>query len=328
MILAGDIGGTKTLLALFERAAGPAAPVEIASVPTRADTPPAEMVEAFLAGRAVERAALGVAGAVIDGRAQGSNLPWVVRQEDLAAATGSPTRLLNDLHALACWVPHLQAGAVVPLQAVDADPRGAIGVIAPGTGLGQAMLFHQGGRHHPVPSEAGHIDFSPGNRREARWWHHLHERFGHVSLERACSGGTLPLLVEFLRRELDLPLDEACAAAMDAGEDATPTIVSAGLEQRCALCGEALQMFADMLAGAAGNLALQVMATGGIFLGGGLSPRLMPLLDCDRWRTRFRDKGRFAGLMESIPAAVIADDRAGLFGAAACALGPPGPDGV
>lgn len=320
MILAGDIGGTKTLLGLFEPRRGAREPVELQSFPTCPERTPGDRIRELLDGRKVERATLGVAGAVLDGRATGSNLPWPVVAEELAEAASAPVRLVNDLHAVALWLPRLRGDESVQIQPGRPDPRGAMGVIAPGTGMGEAMAFAVEGGRLPAPSEAGHIDFAPTDELQARWWRHLHGQHGHVSLERACSGGSLPALARFLAADRDRAFDPECAAEIEAAADPTPVIVSAGMEGRCEVCREALLVFCDMLAAAAGNLALQIVATGGIYLGGGLPPRLRLLIEAPRWIERFREKGRFRELMERIPVRLITDDRAGLLGAAVDAL--------
>lgn len=319
MILAGDIGGTKTLLGLFTDAHGPRQPLDLREYPTRTDLPPQILIEEFLEGREPRCGVIGVAGAVLDGAAEGSNLPWAVRQEALERVLGAPVRLVNDLEAIANWVPHLEPGELHPLQEGRPQERAPIGVIAPGTGMGEAILVWQESEYRALPSEAGHVDFAPGDELQDGYLRFLRERFGHVSLERACSGASMPLLLEHLVAEGRAAPAPAVRERLAAAADPTPVIVGAALEQECAACRLALETFVDMLGAAAGNLALQIVALGGIVLAGGVVPRILPLLD-QRFLRAFRHKGRFAELMHRIPVRALIDDRAALRGAAAYGL--------
>jgi len=263
-----------------------------------------------------------VAGAVIDGRATGSNLPWPVAADELAAAIGAPVHMINDLEATAIGVLELGPGETASILDGDRDATGAIGIIAPGTGLGEAMLVHRAGSYHPVASEAGHIDFAPADELQVAYWQFLHQRFGHVSLERACSGGSFGYLVEFLvTSDRAQPAAETVAALRD--EDPTPAILDAGLAGRCEASALAIDTFVRMLGAAAGNLALQVVATGGIYLAGGLPPRLLSRLRGTAFSQAFTDKGRFTDLMQRIPVDVVTETHCGLFGAARCGLALP-----
>jgi glucokinase len=320
IVLAGDIGGTYSRLALFDDTRGARDPIESAEFSTPAAASAAELLQQFLGGRDVDRCCLGVAGAVLHGVAEGSNLPWAVREPRLADAVGSPVRLINDLEATAIGILDLAAADSVPLLDGHRQERGAIGVIAPGTGMGQAMLFHAAGSYRPVASEAGHIDFAPGDRLQAEYWSFLHERYGHVSLERACSGRSLGHLLEFLVAGDHAPSDADVRAQVAAADDAAPVVVEAGLSRSCPACQLAVQTFVAMLGAAAGNLALQIVATGGVFLAGGLPPRLLPALRGRRFADAFTSKGRFTGLMQRIPVHVVTETRCGLFGAARLAL--------
>ena len=318
--LAADVGGTKTLLGLFTQQGDPHQPVETRSIPTHDHGSLEELVGEFLGDRRVSAATFAVAGAVIEGVVRGSNLPWVVTQGSLAELLAAPVALINDLEAIAGAVPYLLPEELVTLAAGIPDTHGAIGVIAPGTGLGQAMLFRVGDRHHPMPSEAGHIDFAPSDELEDEYLGFLRSRFGHVSLERACSGVGFQLLAQFLRESRRAHPSAQVAAALDTVEDATPIIVDAGLAASCPLATLALETFVSMLGAAAGNLALQIVATGGIYLGGGIPPRILPALRHPRFLDAFRNKGRFAQLLERIPVHVIATPASGLYGAARHAL--------
>lgn len=320
MYLAGDVGGTKTLLGLFTPGDGPRRPLETRSYPTVPDDPPDRVVRRFLDGRPVEGVVLGVAGAVLDGRAGGSNLPWQIDEEALADAAGAPARLINDLEAIAAFVPRLSPDDVVRLQEGRPEAGGAMAVIAPGTGMGEAMLVCVDGRYRPLRSEAGHVDFAPNDDLQDAYLRWLRARHGHVSLERACSGAAIPELLEFLVQEDHASPSPEVAAELAGAADPTPLIVDAALAERCPACVRTLDVFAAMLGAAAGDLALQIVATGGVYLGGGIPPRIVPVLRDAGFLDAFRHKGRFRALMERIPVRVIDDDRTGLWGAALTAM--------
>lgn len=320
MYLAGDVGGTKTRLGLFSAENGPRRPIAMDSFPTVRERSPERMVARFLDGRPVERGVLGVAGAVLEGRAGGSNLPWEIREAALCAAAGAPVRLMNDLEAIATFLPELGEDDLVTLQRGRAQQHGAMAVIAPGTGLGQAMLVWLDGRHRALRSEAGHVDFAPNDELQDAYLRFLRARHGHVSLERACSGSAMPGLLEFLVAGDHAAADADVAREVASSPEPTRAIVEAALAERCPACVLALDTFVAMLGAAAGDLALQVVATGGIFLGGGIPPRILPVLRGGRLQEAFRHKGRFRDLMARIPLRVITDDRVALWGAALQAI--------
>lgn len=321
MILAGDIGGTHSRFGLFRPQQGPREPVRLQVYATREEDPPAEMVARFLGGVPVDGVTIAVAGAVLDGEAEGSNLPWPVRKEDIERRLEAvPVRLLNDLEAVAAILPELREPDVETLQQGQPDARGSRGVIAPGTGMGQAMSFWDRDRYVPRASEAGHVDFAAADELQDGYLRFLRARFGHVSLERACSGGSLPLLREYVVAEELAAADPEIAAAIEAADDPTPVIFDAGLEDACAACTLTLDTFVAILGAAAGNLALQIVATGGIYLGGGIPPRILPALRSRTFLEGFRSKGRFRPLVERVPVRVILEQHAGIQGAARVAL--------
>jgi glucokinase len=317
MLLAGDIGGTKTRLALFDPAGELRHPLAEATFASRRYPDLETLAAAFLdpLAIAVDRACFGVPGPVAGGRARATNLPWSIDAEALARRLriGS-VLLLNDLEALARAVPLLGQQELLTLQPGCAAEGGPLAIIAPGTGLGEAYLTWDGSRYRAHPSEGGHADFAPGNDQEIAWLQHLQRRFGHVSWERACSGSALPELFAFLRQRSP----EAAGDAPAAGGDPAAAIVAAALdrERPCPVCRRTLATFIAMLGAEAGNLALKVMATGGLYLGGGIPPRLLEPLQDGGFMAAFTRKGRFAPLMERFPVQVILDPRAALRGAA------------
>ncbi|MFO7707818.1 MAG: glucokinase [Desulfobacterales bacterium] len=324
VLLAGDIGGTKTDLAVFS-SADLRAPLVEATFVSR-DYPSLEvLVREFLSRveNRVERAGFGVAGPVVGGKARITNLPWVIDETDLAGELGLPrVSLLNDLQAIAAAVPFLSAGDLQTLNPGRLAPGGAIAVIAPGTGLGEAYLVWDGARYRACPSQGGHADFAPANARELGLLRYLSERFGHVSYERVCSGKGLPNIHAYLKESGTTRANGRPAGQMAAAEDPTPVIVAAALdpERPCALCRAALELFVSVLGAEAGNLALKIMASGGVYLGGGIPPRILPVLQKGLFMEAFRRKGRMSMLMEEIPVHVILYPRAALLGAAHSAL--------
>jgi glucokinase len=321
MLLAGDIGGTKTNLAVFSPEDGPRAPLAEATFPS-ADYPSLEaLVHEFLGqvSLPVERASFGVAGPVVASGATITNLPWVMEETQLQEALNLwSVRLLNDLNATAHAVPFLEPADRHTLNAGQPASEGAMAVIAPGTGLGEAFLTWDGTRYRPHASEGGHADFAPTNPFEVELLRYLQDRFGHVSYERVCSGQGLPNIYAYLKHSgyADEPtwLTEQLAAA----DDPTPIIVNAALDSQrpCQLCVATLNAFVSILGAEAGNLALKVLASGGVYLSGGIPPRILPALEEERFMEAFRHKGRMSDLLARVPVHVILNPKVALLGAA------------
>ena len=320
MLIAGDIGGTKTLLALYDAERGPRRPVAEAEFASVRYNGLESMVEEFLGPRrAKARAAcFAVAGPVIGGRAQLTNLPWVVEERALCARLrlGSAT-LLNDLQAIAHAVPNLHADELCTVKPGHAQPRGAMAVIAPGTGLGEAFLVWSGNAYVACPSEGGHADFAPGDEPQIELLRYMRARYARVGYERVCSGMGLPNIYDFLRDSGRAAESPALAVELAKASDRTPLIVQAALREPAgdALCRLTLRSFASILGAEAGNLALKVLATGGVYIGGGIAPRIVPQLEDGAFAQAFVNKGRFAQMLDGIPVHVI-ETRAALLGAA------------
>ncbi|NOH02848.1 MAG: glucokinase [Chloroflexi bacterium] len=323
MLLAGDIGGTKTHLALISPEAGPRAPLAEMTLPSRHFDTLEAMVSEFLSQTnvRVERASFGIAGPVIAGRVTATNLPWAIDEAQLRRKLNIPfVHLLNDLEAIACAVPWLgeTPDDLYTLNAGQPVPGGAIGVIAPGTGLGEAYLTFDCGHYTARASEGGHTDFAPATRDEIALLHYLFDHLDHVSYERICSGIGIPNIYDFLHDSgytLEPPwLAEELAAA----NDHTPIIVNTALdpEKQCKLCTATLDMFVSILGSEAGNLALKILATGGIYLGGGIPPRILPALKGERFLAAFRNKGRMTSWLVDVPIHVILNPKVALLGAA------------
>jgi len=322
MILAGDVGGTKTNLALYT-IAGDGLRRRIARSFRSYDYPSLEAIlEGFLAGRGkISLACIGVAGPVAGGKSRLTNLPWSVDGESIRrACRARAAYVLNDLQALAFAVPFLPPKKFATLQKGEPDPYGDIAVAAAGTGFGQAVLLRCGDGILPMSSEGGHVDFAPRNERETALLFHLQKKHGRVSAERVVSGPGLLGVYRFLR-EAEGRREAPRVEARLASEDPPRVIVSAGLAGQSATCREAIRFFCSLYGAAAGNLALQYNATGGVALGGGLSPAILPALLKGEFLKAFLDKGRFRGFLEKVPVKVILDESAALLGAARFAIG-------
>lgn len=319
MLIAGDIGGTKTLLALYDREGGPRKPIAQAEFHSPEYSTLDDVVRAFIkqTQHPVEAACFDVAGPVIGGRAHLTNLPWVLDERLMQQALGlKRVTLLNDLKAVAYAVPHLLPEEVQTIAEGRAEQQGPLAVIAPGTGLGEAFLIWDGTTYIACSSEGGHADFGPNNKIQAALWEYVAERYGHVAYERVCSGSGLPNIYDFLRDSGYAPESEGFAAKLALAPDRTPIIVRAVSETpRNALCAATIGLFADILGAETGNLALKVLATGGVYVGGGIPPRILPHLQDGRFMRAFVEKGRFAELLGKIPVKVITT-QAALLGAA------------
>ena len=326
MILAGDIGGTKTDLAVFSPETDPRTPLAQAEFPSASYPSLEAMVRDFLARvqLPVERACFGVAGPVIDGRVKTTNLPWVIEAAKLAEELSfQSVHLLNDLEAIALAVPLLHPDDLRTLNKGKPIPGGAIAVIAPGTGLGEAFLIWDGARYRAHASEGGHADFAPTSPAQIGLLQYLQARYDHVSVERVCAGVGIPNIYDYLRDSgfaLETP---EVAKQLAAAADRTRVILEAALHPPptgpCPLCVATLDTLVSILGAEAGNLALKVLATGGVYLGGGIPLHVLPALEDGRFMQALQNKGRFAELLGSVPVHVIVA-RAALLGAASYGL--------
>lgn len=317
MILAGDIGGTKAVLALFDPAK-PLAPQGLTRYAS-ADFPDAgELLATYLAEQRPGRltaAALGLPGPVVGDTVRATNLPWVIRGEALRARLGgAPVFLLNDLEAFAWSVEVLPPECFAIIQPGRPAHDGNAAVIAAGTGLGQGGLVWDGRRRVPFAAEGGHASFAPRNEREIALLRFLLGRHAHVSAERLVSGPGLVAILEFLRDVEDHALPTDFAAAL--GTEPDPAVISAaGLAGTPSIAVAALDLFVDLYGAEAGNLALKLMATAGVYLGGGIAPKLVPRLTDGRFQEAFVAKGRFRPLLEAMPVRIVIEPNAALFGA-------------
>ena len=327
MLIAGDIGGTKTALAIYSSEAGPHLRIAERRV-LSGDYPSLQaIVKGFLAkeGKPVDRACFAIAGPVLGGRVKATNLPWVIDEATLATELNinrQSVHLLNDLEAIAYAVPILRPGDVVTINEGEAAHGGAIAVIAPGTGLGESFLTWDGSRYLPHSSEGGHADFAPTDERQTRLLEYLRGKFGHVSFERVCSGTGIPNIYDYLRDIEHLPQDAAITALIESAPDRTAVIAehALGNGRRSELCAATIDTFVSILAAETGNVALKVLATGGVYVAGGVAVHTLAALREPRFMESFTRKGRFAEMLSRMPVQVIMSD-AGLAGAAAFGLG-------
>ena len=321
MILAGDIGGTNARLAYFQPQNGNLRIVSERVFPSREHGGLGDIVAEFLkeTGTRPDVACFGIAGPVRNGRVETSNLPWVVEQSRLAKQIHLPaTLLINDLEASAWGIEALAANDLVTLNRVRGTAVGNQAVIAPGTGLGEAGLFWDGNRHHVFACEGGHTDFAPQGDLQIALLRFLQARFGHVSYERILSGPGLVNVYEFLLENRCAKETPELAEARTHGDEAA-VISRAALQGTDPLAEKALDLWISVYGAEASNLALKTMASGGLFLGGGISPKILSKLQGPLFMQAFVDKGRMRPLAESFPVQVITNDKAGLLGAARCA---------
>ncbi len=316
-ILTGDIGGTHTRLATIKKSAGRYDVVDIAHYASPDYDSLLPIIEAFLREHPQEQlrqAAFGVAGPVVNGHCRTTNLPWELSASELSAALAIPcVHLLNDLEALAWGIDTLDDSSLVTLQAGHASHRGNQAVIAAGTGLGQAGLTFDGSRLRPFACEGGHTDFASQTTRDASLLQTLQSRYGHVSWERVVSGAGL---VTLFRQVLDHHGTMTPEWLDDPQQDAAAGISQRALSGDDMLCSEALDWFTELYGREAGNLALKLKSTGGMYLGGGIAPRILPALETGHFMEAFLDKGRMRPLLEAMPVKVICEEHTALYGLA------------
>ena len=322
MILAGDIGGTKSLLALFTRQGGPRAPQGERSLSSRDYPTLAEVLKDYLreTREKVDVTCLGIPGPVVDGRSETPNIPWVVDASELERTTGSRVILLNDLEASGYGIVTLRAEEFETLSEGQPNPRGNAAIIAPGTGLGEVILFWNGEMHIPSASEGGHADFAPRDHLEMELLDSLLKEFDRVSFDRVVTGGGLRRIYAFFRQRSREPEAGWLAEELRLAEDTSAVISSAALAKRDPVCEKALDLWVALLGAEAGNLALKALATAGVYIGGGIPPKILPKLRDGALLTNFHNKGRLSSVVGRMPVRVILEARVGLYGAARSAL--------
>ena len=323
MILAGDFGGTKTNLAFYVPGADRPHAQESRRFETKAFDGPGALIEDFLerSGRKATMACLAVAGPVADGRSQLTNLPWTLSEKDLCRRFGwRRCILLNDMTATVQAIPLLEASELAPLQPGTACPRGNLGLLAPGTGLGAALALQRDGDLLPLASEFGHSDFAPIDEEGLSLWRFLAPHHGRVCLEDILSGRGLQRLYRWRRHLGDRHPDPETAEAIATSDDPAACISALALEGADPVCVKALDYFARCLGAAAGNLALTALTRDGLYLAGGIAPKILPKLRDGVFEKAFLAKEPFRHLLEAIPVHVILTEKAPLLGAAKVAM--------
>ncbi|MDD2720895.1 MAG: glucokinase [Gallionella sp.] len=316
-VLSGDIGGTKTRLAIATVRGNEVHIEHEVSYPSRQYQHFDTLLAEFLSGVGVPQvAAFGIAGPVQGRVVQTTNLPWQIDADALQQRFGfSRCLLLNDLEATACGLPALGPDDLLTLQAGAPDACGNQAVIAAGTGLGEAGLFWDGEQHQPFATEGGHASFAPSNTLEFALLRHLQQLFGHVSWERVVSGMGVVSIHEFLCQYRQTAAPDWLVAEMSTG-DAAAAISNAGLSGGDVICAQTMECFVKLYGAEAGNLALKTMSRGGLFIGGGIAPKILPMLQSELFLDAFLAKGRMRPLLEAMPVRVILNDRAALYGPA------------
>jgi glucokinase len=318
MILAGDIGGTSTRLAFFEVSDGRPTPVAEQVFSSREHSGLDEIVMKFLAGHAhsVTCAAFGVAGPVRGGISETPNLPWIVNSKTLGKYMGlDNVGLINDLEANAWGVDALGPGDFAVLNEGAVDAAGNAAIISAGTGLGEAGMYWDGTRHRPIASEGGHCDFAARNELEVDLLRFLLAEFGRVSFERVISGPGLFNIYRFMR-DTGRGEEPAWLAKEISGDHPSAAISKAALSGKSELAVKALDLFVSIYGAEAGNVALKFMAVGGLYVGGGIAPKIIEKVKGPHFMEAFLAKGRLRPVLEAIPVRVILNDKTALLGAA------------
>jgi len=318
MILAGDIGGTNTRLAFADEKAGCLTLVAEATFSSREHASLESVLRKFLSAHPIPitRAAFGIAGPVRHGRCDATNLPWVVDSHLVAREIGlERVGLINDLEANAYGVAALQREDFVLLNEGAVNAEGNAAIISAGTGLGQAVLYWDGRQHHPFATEGGHADFAPRNHLEMALLEYLMKQFQRVSYERVVSGPGLLSIYRFLR-DTGRGEEPQWLAERMREQDPSAVISQSALRGESELCAQALDLFVTLYGAEAGNLALKVMATGGVYLGGGIAPKIVEELKAPAFLNAFMSKGRMRPLLEAMPVRVILNQKTALLGAA------------
>ena len=320
MILAGDVGGTKVHLALYDFQDGKLAYTRDQRFPAKDYTGLEEIVKEFLGAEKVSAACFGVPGPVRDGRLRLTNLPWTLDSRELSANLQiQHVFLINDLEANGYGVAELSHDQIYTLSEGDASQMGNRALIAAGTGLGEGLLIWNGRTHTPYPSEGGHGDFAPRDEDEIDLLRFLQQKYdGRISYERVLSGMGLTNIYEFLREVRGME-EPAWLTERIAQDDPNAVITELALAAKSEICEKALDMFVSIYGAEAGNLALKLLSVGGLYVGGGIAPRIIEKLKDGTFMKAFTDKGRLSQLLVNMPVRVILESRAALLGAAAYA---------
>ncbi len=319
MILAGDVGGTKTDLALYAAEKKELTKIAQERFSSPDHTSLKEVIGIFLSRHpraSIQKAAFGIAGPVLEGRCRTTNLPWEIDEKALRSMLGTDrVKLLNDMEATAYGMLHLPETSYVSLNPAGSPKEGNRAVIAAGTGLGEALLYYDGTHFHPIATEGGHCDFAPLSERQTKLLEWLRNEYGdHISYERILSGSGIDALYRFLV-SIGFGPQPSFMEALPKNTDKSAQISRGALEYDDPLCKETLRLFCEIYGAEAGNLALKSLSVGGIYIGGGIAPKILPVLQEGKFAERFFAKGRFENLLKKMPLLVCLDSHAALLGA-------------
>jgi len=314
-ILAADIGGTKTNVALYESNDKGLTIVKEQRYVSKDHPSLTDIIHDFSGGKLPHRISAAVAGPVIDGKSKLTNLPWLLDSKAMSEELKMPVSFINDLEATAYGMAGLDAKELATLAEGQAGSKGNIAIIAPGTGLGEAGLFWDGQRYHPFATEGGHSDFGPRMPIDIEIFHYLQQQFGHVSWERVVSGMGIKNIFHFLTDHRKEQIPEWLSQRLQ-DEDPAAVISQAALHHEDLVCAQTMELFVRYLATEASSLVLKLMATGGLYLAGGIPPKILPLLQNDSWTKNFDNNGRMHDLSDRIPVHVVLNDKMALQGAA------------
>ncbi|MBN1230291.1 MAG: glucokinase [Anaerolineales bacterium] len=319
--IGGDIGGTKTTVALFSIESGIKQPVFQKTFSSKKHDSLETILEKFVRDceHDVSYACFGVAGPVFDGKAKITNLPWIIDSRNVSETLGfKHTWLLNDLESLGESITSLDSNDLFALNEQPAQEGGAIAIVAPGTGLGEGFMIWNGTKYQACPSEGGHADFAPGDEVQLELLRYMFKSEKHVSWEQVCSGTYLTNIYNFLKDSGRAVEPKWLKEEIRGLDDINAVITTTAMDENksCEICDQTLEIFVKILGAEAGNLALKYLSSGGVFLGGGIPPKILPALRKPAFMASFTNKGRFRPFMESVPVHVVLNPQAGLIGAA------------
>jgi glucokinase len=314
-ILAADIGGTKTNVALYKVSSEALVTVREQRYVSKDHPSLTDIIHDFSGGKLPDRICAAVAGPVIDGKSKLTNLPWLLDSKVMSQEMKMPVCFINDLEATAYGMAGLEAKELATLAEGQPGAKGNIAIIAPGTGLGEAGLFWDGQRYHPFATEGGHSDFAPRTPIDVQMFHYLQQQFGHVSWERVVSGMGIKNIFHFLTADRKEQIPEWLSQRLQ-DEDPAAVISQAALHHEDLVCAQTMELFVRYLATEASSLVLKLMATGGLYLAGGIPPKILPLLQNDSWTKNFDNNGRMHDLSDRVPVHVVLNDKMALQGAA------------
>ncbi|MFT3937074.1 MAG: glucokinase [Chitinophagaceae bacterium] len=316
-ILAGDVGGTKTNMALYRVSDAGVSLLREGRYASQEYTSLADIVVQFTGKEWPNRICVAVAGPVTDGKVKLTNLSWQLDSKAMSTALKIPVAFINDLEANAYGLAGLQSSDLAAIHTSDIKATGNIAIVAPGTGLGEAGLYFDGKKYHPFATEGGHSDFSPRTEQDIDLFRFLQQQHdGHVSWERVLSGPGIHNIFTFLTTIERKKIPDWLIEQLQEAEDPTPIISNAALHQQEPVCLETLHLFVRFLAMEAASLCLKLKSTGGCYLGGGIPPKILPLLQTGEWYKHFLDMGRMRKLLEEMPVYVILNDKTARLGAA------------